>query len=102
VVASLAYAGDAGWQLWIRELGAIPFGIVLAVAAAALGLFYGVMRCWFYSGLILISFVMGHVLDLRITIQLLVPGMIMVAVGLVMFVRFLSRNPRPSGESVNG
>jgi len=99
MVVFSAYSGDAAWQLWIRNLGIIPFGFVLAVVALALGLLYDIRRCYVYAAVILVAFIVGHLLELRLWFQFAVPGLVIFVVGLVLFIRLITRNPKvPAGE----
>jgi len=91
---SFAYSGYSAWQRWIRELGAIPIGLVLATAAAALGILYGVKRGSGYALLIVAAFLSGHLLDWHLSIQLMTIGLVLSLNGLVLFVRFVRRYPR--------
>jgi len=99
MVVFSAYSGDAAWQLWIRNLGIIPFGFVLAVVAFALGLLYDIRRCYLYAVVIIATFIVGHVLELRLWFQFAVPGLVILVVGLVLFIRLITRYPKvPAGE----
>jgi len=99
MVVFSAYSGDAAWQLWIRSLGIIPFGFVLAVVAFALGLLYDIRRCYVYAAVILAAFIVGHLLELRLWFQFAVPGVVVFLVGLVLFIRLITRYPKvPAGE----
>lgn len=102
VFVFFGYSGQATWQLWIRSLGIIPFGLVLAVVAFALGLLYDVRRWYLYAPIILAAFIVGHVLELRLWFPFAVPGIVIFVIGLVLFVRFLSRYPKASAEEFHG
>lgn len=101
-LVAYAYSGDAAWQLWIRNLEAIPFGIVIASVAAALGLLWGVKRCWFYSALTLVVFITGHLNHWRINVNFGILGVVLVSVGLFLLVNFIRKYPRRPGEANHG
>jgi hypothetical protein len=101
VLVSFGYSGDAAWQLWIRSLGIIPFGLVLAVVAFALGLLYDIRRCYVYAAVILVTFIVGHLLELRLWLQFGLPGIVIFVVGLVLFIRLVSRYPKAPAEETH-
>ena len=101
VAVSLAYSGDSNWQLWIKSLGAIPVGAVLAATAAALGTLYGVRRGLVYALVILVVFALGHVLRIHISKQLLFLGAMLTIIGIALFLRFVKRYPKLSQESAD-
>ncbi|UCG61483.1 MAG: hypothetical protein JSV52_14385 [Candidatus Zixiibacteriota bacterium] len=96
-----AYSGDAGWQRWIRDLRLIPFGIVLTSVAAALGLLWGIWRCWIYALLSLAVFVIGHIFEWRMTIHFAILGSVLFLVGLVMLITFINKYPKKAPEAGN-
>ncbi len=98
-VMASAYSGDAAWQRWIRDLKLIPFGVVLASVAAALGLLWGVVRCWIYSALVLAVFGVGHFLHWRITVHFGILGSVLFPVGLVLLITFINKYPKKSPEA---
>jgi len=100
-VVFFAYSGHADWQLWIRDLGLIPLGVVLAVTAAALGILYGVNRGLVYALIILVVFILGHVLHIHISMQLLFLGALLTITGVVLLLRFVRRYPRLTQEPVH-
>jgi hypothetical protein len=100
IVVFSGYTGDSSWQRWIRSLALLPFGLVLSTIAAAVGFLYGIRRALFYAILIIVTFVLGHVLDLRPTFHFSVMGIPMSLIGLTMFLSFIINNPRPAkGDS---
>lgn len=94
VVVAWAYAGESSWQMWVRNLGAIPVGIVIAAAAVALGTLYGVKRGVVYALVIIAVFTLGHLLYVHLSVQLMILGGMMTTVGAVLLVRFVKRYPR--------
>jgi hypothetical protein len=100
LVVFSGYTGDSAWHRWIKSLALIPFGLVLSTIAGAVGLLYGIKRVLFYSVLILATFVIGHVLELRPAFHFSVIGIPITLVGVVMFLRFIINNPKPTkGDS---
>ena len=99
--AQLVYSGDSNWQLWTRSLGAIPVGLVLAAAAAALAILYSVSRSLVYALVILVVFVLGHILRIHISMQLLFIGAMLAITGAVLLLRFVKRYPKLSLEPSN-
>jgi len=99
VAVSMAYSGDSDWQMWIRSLGAIPVGVVLAAAAAASGILYGVRRGLIYALVILVVFILGHTLSVHISFQLLVLGALFAMIGATLLWRFVNRYPKLPQET---
>ncbi|UCD63132.1 MAG: hypothetical protein JSW34_10280 [Candidatus Zixiibacteriota bacterium] len=98
LVVFYAYLGDAGWQKWIRGLGLIPLGFVLALAALVLGLLYGVRRCLYYAALAMAAFIASHLLDMHPSVKFMVIGGVLSVTGAILLTRFVRKYPRPSRE----
>ena len=94
-----AYSGDASWQRWLRDLKLLPFGIVLASVAAALGLLWGIWRCWVYAVLALATFIIGHIFEWRFTVHFAVLGPVLFLVGLFMLIAFVRKYPKKAPEA---
>jgi hypothetical protein len=95
LVAFWAFTGNSEWQTWVKKLGIIPFGFVIAVVLGAAGLMFGLKRFVYYAIFILMVFVFGHLLNLRIRVYFIFMGVIFSVIGVVMLARFLQRYPKP-------
>jgi len=98
LVVFYAYSGDAEWQLWIRSLGLLPLGFVVALTAFVLGILYQVKRCIVYSILALAAFTTTHVFQLHPWFHFFVLGVTLTTVSATLLVRFIIRYPRPARE----
>lgn len=101
VAVLMAYSGNSTWHLWIRSLGAIPVGVVLAASAAALGILYNVRRGLTYALVIVVVFILGHSLRVHISIQLLILGVLLTMIGATLLLHFVKRYPKLPQESSN-
>jgi len=99
LVAFYAYTGDAGWQRWIRGLGLLPLGFVVALTALVLGLLYQVKRCIVYAVLAIAAFTATHVMQLHPGLHFLVLGATLTTAGAVLLVRFMTKYPRLPREN---
>lgn len=102
LVAFYAFTGDAPWQTWVRDLGMIPFGAVISVAIAVVGLLYGIIRMVFYGSLILGAFIAGHILNSDPAVYFLFPGIIITVTGIIMLIRFLRKYPKAEEGPADG
>jgi hypothetical protein len=102
IVAFYAYTGDAGWQVWIRSLGLVSFGFVVALILSAVAILFGIWRFFFYALLILALFIAGHQLNSDPAAYFLSSGIIILLIGLVMLIAFIRKYPKPSSEDLTG
>jgi MFS family permease len=102
LVNFMAFSGKADWQIWIKNLGIIPFGFVLSLVLGAVGLFFEMKRFVFYAGLILAIFIAGHLTNTYPPAYFILPGIIFLVVGLIMLIRFLHKYPRLKKEVPGG
>lgn len=102
LVNFMAFSGNADWQIWIKNLGIIPFGLVLSLVLGAVGLFFEMKRFVIYAGLILAVFIAGHLTNTYPPTYFIVPGIIFFIVGLIMLIRFLHKYPRLKKEVTGG
>jgi hypothetical protein len=94
----LIYSMDMPFLSWVRDLGIIPFGFVLALVSAVVGHLYDLKRCLVYSMIVMAVFITGHILDYKMSFPFFFIGGTLSVVGFTMLVRFLISNPKPTGE----
>jgi len=99
IIAFYAFTGDAGWQRWLRSLRLLPFGGVVTLIVAALGLLYGMYRLVLYAGIILAVFLAGHLFNADPAACFLLPGAVFLVVGLILMIRFMKKYPRSKETS---
>jgi len=102
LVNFMAFSGKAEWQIWIKNLGIIPFGFVLSFVLGAVGLFFEMKRFVIYAGLILVVFIAGHLTNTYPPAYFILPGIIFLIVGLIMLILFLHKYPRLKKEVPGG
>ncbi len=86
---------------WFSEYFMFMFGVVMAVVIVMLGYWWKVARWHVYAIMIFIAFAVHQWLDTPLNLAFIVPGSIIVLLGLSLLVRFLRRNPRQSEESID-
>jgi hypothetical protein len=101
LVVFMAFTGNSEWQTWVRSLGILPFGFVISVLLGAAGFLFGLKRFVFYAGFIIVIFVAGHSLNLRIQAYFIFLGVIFSVIGMVLLVHFLRRFPKPKKGAVD-
>jgi len=89
-----AFTGDADWQVAVRGLGLIPFGIVIAAVSIACGILFGLKRFTVYGVLIVVFFIAGHLANSDPPAYFILIGFIIFIVGLVMLIRFVRKYPK--------
>lgn len=94
LVVFWAFAGGSGSLNWIRGLGLVPFGAVIAVVLGVVGFSYGIYRFVIYGILALAVFIAGHLAHTHIAIIFFVPGIVCLAAGLILMTRFVRKYPR--------
>jgi len=87
-----------GLVSWVKEHTLLLFGGVWAIMVAALALLFGVKRFYAYAAIVMGSFVGGYLFEVEPYWYFLVPGGVIVLLGLVMLIRFLTMYPIPSPE----
>lgn len=102
LVNFMAFSGNADWQIWIKNLGIIPFGFVLSLVLGAVGLFFEIKRFILYAGLILAVFIAGHLTNTYPPTYFILPGIVFLIVGLIMLIKFLHKYPRLKKEVPGG
>jgi len=100
--AFIAFMGEGDLRDTFRNLGLIPFGILLSAMVGAVGLFYALRQFIFYAVLIMAVFVSAHFAQSHPAFYFLVPGVIFTVIGLVMLTRFLRRYPKSKREAHHG
>jgi len=98
VFAFWAFTGTNDLQLFIRNLKLLPFGFVFSLTIIACGWFFDMYRFVWYGLLVLISFIGGHFLNSDPPAYFLFPGIIILGIGLVLFISFVRKYPRQSGD----
>jgi hypothetical protein len=101
VVVSLAYTGQTGWNLWLRNLHLIPYGFVLAVVAGAVGFLFDIKRFLYYAVLILAAFIIGRLMNAKPDMCFIPLGAVFFVFGLVLMIRFLRKYPKPARKTAN-
>ncbi|MDP7078686.1 MAG: hypothetical protein QF415_02265 [Candidatus Undinarchaeales archaeon] len=76
-----------------RANALLSFGFTLAIVVAAVGRVTGLKRMYGYAGLIVGSFLLQKVVDIHPRVSFLVPGVLILASGLLVLSRFLQENP---------
>jgi len=102
IVAFYAYMGDADWQIWIRSLGLVSFGFVVALVFGAVAVLFEIWRFLFYALVILALFIAGHLLNSAPAAYFLSCGIIIFIIGLALLIRFMRKYPKPSNEESTG
>ncbi len=100
--AFAAFMGEGDLRDTFRDLGLIPFGIVLSALIGAVGLFFALRQFIVYAVLTLVVFVAAHFAGSHPAFYFLVPGLIFTIVGLVMLTLFLRRYPKSKREARHG
>lgn len=76
-----------------RDFGFAIFGVLLALMFAAVAALYRLRRFLTYSGMVLAVFMAGQVLKGEVGLYMLVPGLVLLACGAGMLVRFVRTHP---------
>ncbi len=97
----LIYTMDMPYLDWVKDLGIIPFGFVLAMVSAVVGHLYDMKRYLIYAAIIMAAFIIEHLLGYRLFFSFSLIGGILTIVGLIMLVRFLANNPKPTGDKTS-
>lgn len=95
IINFVAFSGRADWQISIRDLGLIPFGVVCSTIIFIVGSLLGMKRFLFYAVLILGFFIVGHYADTPFYAYFILLGLIITICGIIVLVRFIRRYPRP-------
>ena len=101
VVAS-GYSGEGSWQRFIRGLELLPIGLVLLLATLAVGIAFGLKRCYAYTAAFAMLFMLPELLGLHPFLALAAAGLVLTATGIVLLVNFLHRYPQPPRETAGG
>lgn len=83
-----------------RANALLSLGATLAVVVAAVGYVTELKRMYGYAGLILASFLVEKVADVHPRVFFLIPGILILANGLLVLMRFLRENPMPEVPDV--
>jgi hypothetical protein len=102
VLAGLYSAGSmpAGFDAWMRDYFFIFIGAMLAVIVSIAGYIINVSRFYFYALVVLGTFIAAALLrpeDME-GIPITAGGALILAIGILIFIRFLAQNPPPKGE----
>jgi hypothetical protein len=76
------------------RLGYVLFGGLIALGLAAAGLMAGLPRLTAYAAVVLAATGIGYVTGLELEDYVLASGLVILAMGMAVFVRFLKRHPR--------
>jgi Na+/phosphate symporter len=99
LVSFWAFTGKADWQLFVQDLGLMPFGCVIALVVGTCGIVFGIYRFVAYGLLIAICFILGHNFGTEIAAIFIFPGALFFIIGVVMLIVFLRKYPkRPRTE----
>ncbi|MCP4581794.1 MAG: hypothetical protein GY839_09250 [candidate division Zixibacteria bacterium] len=98
----IAFTGHADWQTMIRNLGLIPFGMVLSSIIFIVGALLGMKRFMIYAVLILGMFIYGHYMGIPFFEYVILLGLIITISGVTVLVRFLRKYPKQNEDSGYG
>ena len=95
----MAYWTTRPLSEWVRSLGLIPFGFVIAILLASAGAAYGIMRFIPYAFFVIVTFVAVQLTHAHPSINFLVPGGLFLLIGLGLLIRFVRKYPAPAVEN---
>jgi len=101
-VFAFAYSSSNEIALFFRQLGLIPFGIVLTTLTIAGGILLEMRRFILYGVLILSFFIAGHLCNTDPPAYFIILGVVFLSTGLVILVRFIKRYPKQNKDLANG
>ena len=93
----MAFGGNANWQTLIRDLGLIPFGIVISIITFIVGALLGIKRFLIYAFIIMGVFIAGHYSGTPIHVYFILLGVIISLTGLVVLIWFIRKYPKAEG-----
>jgi len=97
----LAQGGRAIYN-FLDRLPANPIAIFIAIAIAAVTAVFGIRRFVLYSVLIIIVFIIGDILGDEIIWPSILTGIIILATGVMMLIRFMKEYPKIEGGIHDG
>ena len=91
-----------GAPQFMRDYFELLFGSVLAVVIGLIGYWWGITRWYSYAGLVFVLATFNQWLGLSFELSFIIPGGVVLILGLLIFVRFLRKYPRVSAEGFDG
>ena len=86
---------------WFSEYFMFMFGTMFAVLITFLGYWWKVTRWYVYAVLVFLSFISYQWLEVSLNISFLIPGAIIVVVGIILLIWFLRRYPKTPVEGMD-
>ena len=87
---------------FLRDYFELLFGTMLAIVVGLVGYWWGIVRWYYYAGLVFAFATFNQWLGLSFELSFLIPGGVILFYGLIIFIRFLRKYPRVSAEDSNG
>ena len=91
-----------GMPQFLRDYFELLFGTMLAIVVGLVGYWWGIIRWYYYAGLVFVFAAFNQWLGLSFELSFIIPGGLILFCGLISFVRFLRKYPRLSAEDFNG
>ena len=86
---------------WMKNYFLILFGAMLAAIVGLAAYMVGVTRYYAYAVLVLIAFSVGQLFNTSTGLSVAVAGGLILLTGLVLFIHFLRKYPKPAEEAPN-
>lgn len=91
-----------GMPQFLKDYFELLFGTMLAIVIGLVGYWWGIVRWYYYAGLVFVFATFNQWLGLSFELSFFIPGGVILFYGLIIFVRFLRKYPRVSTEDSNG
>jgi hypothetical protein len=91
-----------GMPQFLRDYFELLFGTMLAIVVGLVGYWWGIVRWYYYAGLVFVFAAVNQWLGLSFDLSFIIPGAVILLCGLLIFVRFLRKYQRVSAEDFNG
>ena len=91
-----------GIHQWLADYFLVVFGGLLGAAVGIAAYMTQVLRFYIYAVLVFLAFLLIQVVDVSFELPVTIAGGIIALSGVVLFVRFLQKYPRETGEESNG
>ena len=90
-----------GIHQWLADYFLVVFGGLLGTAVGIAAYMTQVLRFYIYAVLVFVAFLLIQVVDVSFELPVTIAGGIIVLSGVGLFVRFLQKYPRETGEETN-
>lgn len=100
IVLLLVFAD--GLTQFLRDYFELFFGLMLTVIIVLIGFWWKIIRWYFYAALFFIFTALNQWVGLAFVMSFIIPGAAIAFCGLFMFIRFIVKYPRISGEDLDG